>query len=63
MTEATRLYEEDVREKAVIARSARMKGRRNQVGFNRYSDAELKRLNGPVRTYTLIQSGSHQCRT
>jgi len=52
MTEGALLYYEEVRERTELARHAlRRKCAPNVVRFNRYTRAEQKRLNGPVRTY------------
>jgi len=50
------LFYEEVRERTELARHARRKRRRrNVIGFNQYTSAELKRLNGPVHTYPMTQ--------
>ena len=54
MTKEARLFAEDVREKKLIARSARNKNRRCKVpNINNYTDRELKARNGTIHVCKL----------
>ena len=55
--EIEEFFEDEVRERAVIARSAGyMNRRRKMPNINNYTNAELQARNGPIRTYSTAQS-------
>ena len=62
--EIEQFFEDEVRERTIIARSARNMNRRRKIpNINNYTDAELRALNGPVRTYSMKASECTPCRT
>jgi len=62
MTDGTRLYYEEVIERTKLARHADSKGRRHKIEFNHYTDAEIEKRHGPVRTYPMPQNAGCLCR-
>jgi len=62
MTEGTKLYYEEVIERTKLARHADSKGRRHKIEFNEYTEAEIEKLHGPVRTYRMPQGEDRLCR-
>ena len=62
MTDGTRLYYEEVIERTELARHADSKGRRHKLGLNEYTDAEIEKRHGLVRTYPMPQNAGCLCR-
>jgi len=62
MTEGTKLYYEEVIERTELARHADSKGRRHKLGLNEYTDAEIEKRHGLVRTYPMPQNAGCLCR-
>ena len=62
--EIEQFFEDEVRERTIIARSAGHMNRRRKIpNINNYTDTELRALNGPVRVYSMKSSECAPCRT